>query len=497
MTGIQATQVAPAAGSPRPSVSILAVLVAAVGPLWPFALANGAGYHDNQRILEILCLVLSGLFGAAVLILYRRERIRRLWNTRMMFLLALFFGFGLVSSIVAYSPRHALFEWANFLSLAVMSLLIASEIRTKGDALLDKILLLCGLGCALYIFLEIITYIAVINTGGQPKLEVLVLGFDNYRFLNHVQTATLPLLGLLAIRSNDAKRRIFSWAVISIWWALLFVTAGRGTFIGMLAGVIVTAIFLRKEAVRWCKVMLYSALLGLGVYLLLYVLIPVTLGLQPFGLLFSLVDRSMENPGSGRWSLWVRAWEIIAAHPWLGAGPLHFAHFGRTVQNGAHPHNWILQIACEWGIPAFLCLAAALALAFKKLLATRRYPALADGRNQLILAAWLTGGVAILVDGLVSGLFVMPSSQLWIALYIGCAWGWICSVGPAQAEATMRLSVAMRAGGAIGVLVLIWLLGNGLWPEIRNLSLYEEQSLQKELYPGPVLRPRIWLGGYF
>lgn len=477
--------------------AILAVILAVVGPLWPFALINGAGFHDNQRILEIICVGMALSLSLVFLVRVSHSGVSPLYKSRAVFFLTLFFSLGFVSSVVAYSPRHSLFEWANILSLGITSMLIASEIRTKGDGLLDKVLLLCGVGCAFYIFLEIILYLAVINTGSQPTNEILITGFDNYRFFNHVQTVTLPLLGLFAVRSGMGKKKIFSWIVISAWWALLFLTAGRGTFIGVLAGIGVTALCLWRASLPWSKVMLYSALLGLGVYLLFYVLIPLLLGLQPFGLLFSVIGRTMENPDSSRLPLWRRAWEMIVAHPWLGAGPLHFAHFGRSVQSGAHPHNWVLQIASEWGVPALLCLAAALALGFRKMLAARRYPALKDGKNQLILAAWLTTGVAILVDGLVSGLFVMPSSQLWIALYLGCAWGWLCSVTPVQAATTMHLSPLARVGGVIGVAVLIYFLGHGLWPEIRNLPFYEEQSLQKELYPNPVYRPRIWLGGYF
>lgn len=479
------------------SFAILIVILAAVGPILPFALINGAGFHDNQRILEIICVGMALLFSLAFLAHASRSCISPLYDRRVICFLVLFFLLGFVSSVVAYSSRHALFEWANFLSLVIMSTLIASEVRTKGEVLLDKLLFLCGVGCALYVLLEIVIYSAVFNVGGQPANEMLIAGFGNYRFLNHVQTVTLPLLALFTVRSGIGKKKVFSWIVISAWWALLFLTAGRGTFIGILAGMGVTVLCLRRASLPWCKMMLYSALLGFGVYLLFYVLIPMSLGLQPFGFLFSVIGRTLVNPDSSRLPLWIRAWEMIVADPWLGAGPLHFAHFGRSVQNGAHPHNWVLQIASEWGIPAFLCLAAALILAFRKLLAARRYPALKEGKNQLILAAWLTTGVAILVDGLVSGLFVMPSSQLWIALYIGCAWGWLCSVTLAPAAATMRLSAVTRAGGIIGLAVLLYFLGHGLWPEIRNLPLYEEQNLQKELYSSPTYHPRIWLGGYF
>ena len=477
--------------------SILVVFAAAISPLWPFSIVEGGGFHDNQRIIEISCLVLTALFGATLLIRSGREDLRQIFDRRIIFFLFWFFLLGLASSVFAYSPRHALFEWAGFLLLLTMSALIASEIRAKGQAWLDKILLFCGLGAAVYIVIEAVVYIVAINAGGQPSNSFLIYGFDNYRFLNHVQTVTLPLLGLLICRSGNGKQKIFAWGVASSWWALLFVPAGRGTLLGLAAGVCAAWFCLRSDAKPWCRVMLWSGLAGLGIYVLFYVLIPLSLGLHPFGFLSSVIERTIENPDSSRWSLWVRAWQITLAHPWLGAGPLHFAHFGRDVQLGAHPHNWMLQIACEWGIPALLALAAAIVLGFKKLLAARQYLLPTDVRNHLTLAAWLTTGVAILVDGLVSGLIVMPTSQLWIAVYIGCCWGWVASITPAQRDSTLRLSMAVRFSGLAGLVMLIYFLGNGMWPEIRNLSLHEEQNLQKERYAHPVPRPRIWRAGYF
>lgn len=474
-------------------ISYLIVIVAALSPFLAFSLVHGAGFHDNQRIVEVFCAALSGILIVAYLL--RNSAINRLSDRLPVCLLALFFLLGAASGVFAYGPRYAFLEWANLLLLFAMSGLIASELAIKGDALLDQILRLCGLGCAFYILIEIVIYAVLIKHGGQPSNAWLILGFDNYRFFNHVQTISLPLLGLLVCRSNGGKKNILPWIVTSVWWTLLFVSAGRGTFIGLLAGVSVSLFCLRRDAWLWCRVMLWSALIGLGVYLLFYVLVPLSLGLQPFGFLFSVIGRTIENPDSSRWPLWVRAWEIMMAHPWLGAGPLHFAHFGRDVQIGAHPHNWVLQIACEWGIPALFCLTSAMAIGFKSLLATRQYLDPTDVKNQAALAAWIATGVAILVDGLVSGLIAMPTSQLWIVLYLGCAWGWVVSIRPAQAW--ISLTRGVRISGVIAMLAAIYFLANGLWPEILNLPAYEEQNLQKGLYANPLYRPRIWLGGFF
>lgn len=477
------------------SISYLIAIAAVTSPLLIIPFVSGAGFHDNQRVIEVLCVALSAIIFVGRL--FSNPSIKRLCNGYLICLLMLFFLLGLASNVLAYAPRYAFFEWANLLLLIAMSGLIASEIVSRGDAFLDQILRLCGLGCAFYILIEFIIYLVLIKLGGQPSNAALIFGFDNYRFFNHVQTITLPLLSLLTCRESYGKKNVLPWGVMSIWWALLFVSSGRGTFIGMLAGICMSWLCLRKDAWQWCRVMLSSALIGLVIYILFYVLLPVLLGLQPFGFLFSVLDRTIENPDSNRWPLWVRAWELTVAHPWLGVGPLHFAHFGRDLQLGAHPHNWVLQIACEWGIPASLCLVAAVVLGFKRLLAVRQYLAPTDTKNRLTLAAWLTTGVAILVDGLVSGLIVMPTSQLWIALYIGCAWGWAVSMAPIQVETKLGLPIVARVCSAVGLLMLLYFLVNGLWPEIQNLPLHEEQNLQKDLYVNPILRPRIWRAGYF
>ena len=480
----------------RTAISYLIVVMAAASPFFAFPLIGGFGFYDNQRLIEIFCVIVAAIFFSVRLIQDQHMPIR--YDSATFKLMALFITLGFVSSTMAYAPRYAFFEWSNFLLLFALSYLIASEIAVKGDALLEHILRLCMLGCAAYIFVEIIIYVVAIKIGHQPQDTMLIFGFDNYRFFNHVQTTTLPLLVLTVYLSNNRKIKMLTLSVASLWWALLFVSAGRGTFMGLLVGLSVVWLCLRQDALPWCRIMLWSALIGLGIYFLFYVLIPLSLGLQPFGFLFSLFGRTIENPDSGRWPLWMRAYEMILKHPWFGMGPIHFAHFGRDVQNGAHPHNWILQIACEWGTPALFCLVTIVALGFKRLLMVRQYLAPSDVKNRLMLAAWLTTGVAILVDGLVSGLIVMPTSQLWIALYIGCAWGWVVSITPAQSDATkLGCSGTVRICGLVGILVTIYFLVNGLWPEIHNLPFYESQSLQKDLYPSSILRPRIWAGGYF
>lgn len=470
-----------------------------LGPLTSsFLMLTNSGYHDDQRALEVLCLTLGSLLLILNLWCDKSAWIRT--GKSVAGLIAIFFIFGFFSSVKAYSPRHALYEWSSFGLLLLLAGLIANEVARNPEQQLDRVLLVLGLGCALYIFKVALVYVWVLQSGTQPHASEFIIGFNSYRFFNHIQTISLPLLGLLTLRSAQrdpaAKNQDrYWWLLLSLWWMLLFVSAGRGTLVGIVAGMTMAIFWCRQQALPWCRVMLLSAIAGLAAYAVFFLLVPLLMGLQPFGLLNGIVERSIENPNSSRGALWQRAIEIMISHPLLGAGPLHFAHYGRDINNGAHPHSWPLQIAAEWGVPALLCLSAVIFIAFRKLLSSARMIALDDLQNQAVLTTWLATGIAILTDGLVSGLIVMPSSQLWIVIYIGCAWGWTSSFFKGGSVEKSIVSIKIKIVLSFLILIMLFFLGKGLWPEVMDLQ--GRQNRESELHPGMNLAPRIWGSGYF
>ncbi|MDB5773287.1 MAG: Pilin glycosylation enzyme [Burkholderia sp.] len=497
-----------------PFPTIVAIAIAAISFLPQFHWGV-IGHHDNHRIVQVLI----ALIGGAVIVhqLFRPATATRMVSKTALYLLITFFSLGLLSAVHAWSVWHAMFEWANFALLVALAWLLAKKISTAKNDLLGQILIICGLGCAIYVFSWSVVYISWLTTGTQPDIFDLIAGFDNYRFFNHIQTVTLPLLALLVVRSRQRVKALlpahphtlmslaqrhearFWWLVLLFWWTLFFVTAGRGTFLGMTAGCVMALVWRGRHAFAWCRVMASTFVAGLVAYPVLYILIPMLTGAKPLGLLQEVTTRTVTNPTSDRWALWDRAIQMIIEHPLLGAGPLHFAHYGRDIMNGAHPHNWVLQIGSEWGVPALLCLAAVLAIALRALVRTGRAIKADDAVNQAILAAWLATFVAIVVDGLVSGLLVMPSSQLWIALYAGCAWGWTASFSIATNNpAPVRTRLSRRLAAMLGIVVLMFMVGRGLWPEINDLPAHEEKIVNETLKFGSNrLFPRIWRAGYF
>ena len=484
-----------------PCASVLLCATLLLSPVIPFPTFAGTGHHDGQRVAIAVAYVCA-LVLVMLRLLRRNSSFESIRPLPLKFLVTLTL-LGAASALLSTSPRHGFYEWANLVGMLLIAWTIAQETRFSDEYLLDKILLLCGVGCGLYIFQALVAYCSSVINAEQAVTEHLIVGFDNYRFLNHVQTIALPLLGLLAVRGIQLDRPKYSnpafWLVVlSLWWMLTFVTAGRGTFIGVWAGMFVVAGLYRRHAYPWVRVMALTCLAGLAAYLVLYVVVPLVCGLQPFGLFTGVAQRTVNDLNGSRWVLWKLAAELIAAHPLLGVGPLHFAHYASSLGLAAHPHNFLLQIASEWGLPALFALLCSVYVAVKKLIQAGQTVERDDVKNQAIFVAFLASGVAIGVDSMVSGLMVMPSSQLWITLYLGCAWGWTAS--RFKSSPALRYSVSWRFtfSAVLVVFCVLASLFRGLWPEVLDLPAHEVKSLELEVDVVRIqFNPRIWRAGYF
>jgi putative inorganic carbon (HCO3(-)) transporter len=449
--------------------------------------------HDDQRILEILFLLFAGAHALKISI--QGNLSMASWAPRTRWMTGLFFLLGGISSMRAFSPRYAFYEQASLLLFLIAGANIADEISRNRDGAINLVLKLCGIGSALYGFTFMIVYFSVLLSGVQPEMTSLIPGFNSYRFLNHTQTITLPLLILLYVL--DGHKRKPTWMLLTaLWWALLFITGGRGTLVGIAAGVLIAALVQRQHAVAFCRAVLLTVLAGLVTYVLLFVLVPILCGMLPFGNFSELAQRSLRNPTSDRVILWHRAWEMIQAQPWFGVGPLHFSHYAINIRVAAHPHSSVMQIAAEWGLPALACLSLVLILSMCKLIRMKCKIAETDRRNQTMLTAWIATGIAILVDSQVSGLLVMPLSQLLIVLYFACATGWVGSFSTRPVLSSAVSSVKRSFQGVI-VLACMTAILNASWPRIGTLIGLGQELTGDSLRYHRLFHPRLWADGYF
>jgi len=455
-----------------------------------FILVRG---HDRQRLVEV-ATVLSG--GAIVLLAYPAVWARLFAGHAGKALMA-FFALGILGTATAFSPRLAAFEVANLFLLYVAGMTTAEELARYGQRGLRLILTCMAAACVLYACLFVVVYIGSLSLHIPLELADFTVGFNNFRFFNHTQTSTLPLLVLLCCLTPRTSKLRWLWLVLTTyWWMALYVTAGRGTMVGMAAGCVVAAAVARQGAGQYLRQMVLTAVLAIVAYYIFLVAIPPLFGIEGMHSFSDTLNRTAADPTSARTYLWHRATSLIVQHPWLGVGPMHFAHHAGDIHLGGHPHDWLFQVGAEWGLPGLLCLLVALGLGLRALVRTGwRVPA-ADTDNKNIFAALLVGAVAILVDGLVSGIFVMPQSQLGVALYLGCAFGWQRYVAPQETQAGPRRAIRVVimtsvVAAMVAVVVAVWTDAPARWRGD------EMTPAQQAANTGNLLSPRLWTAGFF
>lgn len=452
-----------------------------------------ASDHDLQRCVEFLVLGVMTILLVLRAVQGNAPAVPRAAGVLLMVFLAL----GAMSAVLTYSVRHAVFEWSMLLLLIALIFSIAHE-EQHDENRLTCLLHWISIVCGLYSLKLLIMYAAALASGFQPDVHSLAVGFSNARFLNHTQTALLPLIVLLYLRTPKESIWRTTWFTLAaFWWALLFVCEARASILALGTGCAAAFALRRSHARPVLTALAWTAVAGVVLYALLFILFPLLAGLHPLGVPSNVIARTVENPTSARNLLWTLALKLIVAHPWLGVGPQHFAHHGASLSWGAHPHSWILQIAAEWGIPALLCLLGVLFLGARALVRSGARLADGDVANQQILVILQVACLAIFVDGLLSGVIVMPQSQLAIALVLGIACAWVRRQnGAAQTAEVARLTMPRI------VLTGLVVLGYGglmysVAPDIAARARHDALTPAALAFNPAMHWPRMWEAGYF
>jgi O-antigen ligase len=328
---------------------------------------------------------------------------------------------------------------------------------------------------------------------GAPLNRVVVfVGYDNYRFFNHVQSAAVPLAILaMTVAPGRSWLRGVAWFSAIGGFALLFTAAGRGTMVGIAVGAVAIFALFERASFATLRNLAIATVLGLALFALLFWVLPLLTGMTPVfseGYYGARLDSVQ-----ARFFLWRIAQSYIEQSPWLGIGPMHYAHFLNP--EAAHPHNIYLQIAAEWGVPMLLLVAGLGVLALRKLaLAVRQC---SDTRQRDCGIGLFLACVAIAVDGLFSGNFVMPVSQVWIAFTFGWAMAWTTGQSATGrsvvAESSGQTSIKRIAASALlaSQLWLVW----SVWPEVSHMDEYVEKAMAR--FSGAAMNPRFWSYGWF
>lgn len=424
--------------------------------------------HDAQRIVWAILMAGLGIWGGFI-------RFRP--TVAEGSVLLAFLAFGVISSIHASSPRDGWIETLSWMAILTGSMILSRSPLTPERW--ARYLGLFALISSLYILYFIVGYLAAAVEHLPLVRDSLIVGFSNIRFHSQLQTWTLPLLMAGAVLATNRRAYALWMLVATLSWGLLFVSGTRGTLLGLAVSAAVVAWLFREHARDYLITLLLSAAGGALLFMLVVFLLPATLGLDNADLIANTVERDVTS-SSGRTQLWLHSLGMAMNHPWLGAGPMHFA-CDNPLNNGAHPHNVWLQFLGEWGIP--FTLAATVGLSYLVIRWVTKIQGTSTEHRSLALP--LTASLsAALAHSLFDGIAVMPLSQFYGVLLSAWALSWYRGAEQTQPAPTPLEAIPLALPGLI-------LLGYVAF-SLTGLSARQEA----ELLQGPGhLQPRFWSQG--
>jgi O-antigen ligase len=428
----------------------------ALALLVPFAIGAGllltstvslhetAWKYDVKRLLELWLLPL--LFGLVLLqpalrqaFRHQLQRTPRWLGSTLLAVLAL----GIVSA--AYNAGSAMGLAYSLADVALLSLLAAgvfavAACREVAGANFDRValLFLAVLGVSVGLQ-ELIGVLAAWSSGLEFHPRIALMHFSWPRFYNQMQSWSMPALAALPLLfPGKPLARLLCVAALALNWYVVIATGGRGTMLAV--GLAVPLMLLLLPAGR--RQLAANHGVGLLMGVLIYAAVALghaqlpepAAGASPARPDAAAIQKIGDSSGdfmepltggrfatsSGRVQMWRGALREAATHPWLGIGPMNYACRGPTYRAG-HPHSFPMQLLSEWGIPAAALLLIAIAFIAWRLLLRLRVLQLEPGPLTPLAGAVSTGVLAAAIHACLSGVLVMPASQV-TGLLLG---GWL------------------------------------------------------------------------
>ncbi len=433
-------------------------------------------WHNEQRAVQIVLLAFTAVAYCLVGVLTPSDSDAR-WQLPV--LLLVFLGLGLISALRTQFVFAALAEVSLFTLLAILAILTARVVSTDVARYVRWARWFSLLFATAYVLGVATRYLAAVNLERAIDLDVLILGYANPRFPSALHAILIPFLALTVIEKTELRSlRACAAVVLSFLWAINLGLGTRGIWFAYALAIPVTvALSGWRPSARPVAVLTLTALAGVGLY---FVFFSIAGALTGVGVAVQAPTDNLTTVTS-REVLWQLSWNAIKSSPILGIGPMQFAVLASHV--GAHPHNWPLQIAAEWGLPALGLLTFALFQIGKAVVHTA-------SKDFTLAVMTLAVAVALLL-GLVDGNLVMPVSQIGAALTVGLLIGGVRLSRQqhwrglkSAAYLTSTAFIAIVAGG-----ILIAFGGSSLPDQPRSIESFRSSN------PGAWLVPRFWEQG--
>jgi O-antigen ligase len=387
---------------------------------------------------------------------------------------------GLASSVCATFRFPAVAEISMYTALGGVVMLSAFVFRQVPHSILwfeRAVLLLASTHC-----LGIgVRYAAALSTQGDLGLDVLLLGFANPRFQSALYVLLMPFIAWQALSGARSRPlRLTALTVLVLLWTFNFALGTRAVPFSIgLASIGFGVLVWKRRPLSIIKMLFASLVLGAVLYVLLFHMLPSWLGAS--GGHAVNVDRFLNS--SSRDQLFKLSLEAIWSAPLLGIGPMQFAAIP-AVPN-AHPHNWVLQLAAEYGVPTAVLVVAGVAVWLSRLRA--RIPTTTSGGRGLLEPALLMTLVA-LACGLVDGNLVMPVSQTAAAIGLGAL---LASLPERPHDALSPVAVPASTLAVVSAAAVVAVYGFASYKD-QEASIRHYRHLYAK---DSVFAPRFWEQG--
>ncbi|MFY8273604.1 O-antigen ligase family protein [Pseudoalteromonas sp. SSDWG2] len=340
--------------------------------------------YDTYRWLEVLVIALALIFFK----LPSKHKVQNLF-----FALCFFSILSLIFSPHEYR-LHCAFATTLTLGLYLLAMLSSDSHKWLSNIVVYPTLLYSQL----VVSVVVIVGLTALTLEGKFIIDPYSY-FDNVRYLNHMQVLCFPLL-LSYLITTPQKIVKLVWLLIFLNFAVVAYSGARGAMLAFFVSLLIFYVHDKKVSMR-CLVLLISTVL------------------------FSIVatDESLRTiartTSSGRLTLWLSTLQHFELkHLFIGTSPgLFDSRIANTALN--HPHNAVLQLTYGYGF-----IFAAIAIF------TYLYPiklSIKEIKNDIKCNVLVNILVSAGVLSLVSGVFINPLAQLFLAVTWGALYSKVCS----------------------------------------------------------------------
>ena len=384
--------------------AVCAWMVSALPAPWAWEIR-----YDDARVLQLVAMIAVAM-GLAI----RPDAALGPWRCIPRWARGVTCGCFLVGALsagLAAYPAYAITEWVTFAGLILLGLTVASVPASSFHR--TAMLLLVVVGALVLGWRLVVELVAVVVTSDATGLQSSWIDFLNPRYFAKVTTWLIPLLWFAGYAARQKSRAItaFCFVVASVLAAHILMTGSRGALLALVVSAGVCAVAFGSPGRRLAVAIVLYCIVGAAIW-----------GAVEWiygGASFSGIARTGSSDRN------ILAQQILAAvrqSPWWGIGPMQFADLERHAWAAA-PHNSVLQLAAEWGLPAtvgFIGLALAwLRFYLLKVRSAVRLGAGDDGKGWEV--AVFAAILAAFGQSLIANVLSDPISQTLLAVFIGAA----------------------------------------------------------------------------